>query len=123
MPVDDGTLAAGNLVFSIVVFASAAAMQLGGRRLAKFPDLAQILAGLAVCGAAAAIALGFFGLRWPLLIALPAGLFVAAAGRMLKGLSFPGNFLMVAQTQFYLACLFGASVSSPPPRSIRSRAV
>lgn len=106
MPVDYGTLAAGNLVFSIVVFASAAAMQLGGRRLAKFPDLVQILAVLAVYGAAAAIALGFFGPRWPLLIAMLAGLFLAAAGRMLKGLSFPGNFLMVAQTQFYLACLF-----------------
>ena len=59
MPIDYGTLAAGNLVFSIVVFASAAAMQLGGRRLAKFSDLAQIVAVLAVYGAAAAIALGF----------------------------------------------------------------
>jgi GT2 family glycosyltransferase len=106
MPIDYGTLAAGNLAFSLVVFASAAAMQLGGRRLAKFPDLAQILAVLAVYGAAAAVTLGVFGLRWPLLIASLAGLFLAAAGRMLKGLSFPGNFVMMAQTQFYLACLF-----------------
>ena len=86
MLIDYGTLAAGNLVFSIVVFASAAAMQLGGRRLAKFPDLAQILAVLAVYGVAAAIALGVFGPRWPLLIAMLAGLFLAGGGRMLKGL-------------------------------------
>ncbi len=106
MPIDHGTLAAGNLVFSIVAFAIAAAMQFGGARLAQWPSVLQAVAVLAVNGLAETITLGFLGPSWPLLLPLFAGLLLAAgAGRGLKGLSFPGNFLMVAQTQFYLACL------------------
>jgi hypothetical protein len=106
MPIDHGTLAAGNLVFSVVAFAIAAVMQFGGARLAQGPSVLQTVAVLAVNGLAETITLGFFDPSWPLLLPLIAGLFLAAgAGRMLKGLSFPGSLLMVAQTQFYLACL------------------
>lgn len=109
IPIDYGTIAAGNLIFSIIAFATAAAILLGRSIFAECPPILKILAVLAVDGFAELITLQLLSPSWQLVIPLLLGLFLAIiANRLLKGVSFTGSLLMATQAQFYFACLFWA---------------
>jgi hypothetical protein len=106
IPIDCGTLAAGNLVLSAAAFAIAVAVQLRGQMSVACGAGARILSALAVYGLAGVIALHFLGPAWSLLLPFLLGLAVTfAVTRLFEGLAFNGGLLMAAHAQFYLACL------------------
>jgi len=112
MTIDFGMLAAGNLLFSMMVFAIAAAMLLAGSRCTESSPAAKILVVTAINVFAAWASLQLLDPGAQLLIPVLIGLSLTiAAIRSVKRLSFTGAFLMAAETQFYLACLiWGASL-------------
>jgi hypothetical protein len=110
MLIDYGALAASNLIFSIIVFAVAAALLPGSPLLDQRSAGLHTLALVAVNGLAGALAGLVLGPSLQLLMSMLLGLFLTvAATRWLKWFTFTGSLLMTTQAQFYVASvLWGA---------------